>query len=198
MTKMICYKFKKIFREPLNKGATPPRNSPISEGTLNLQASTLDLFRYSLSFFKTPCSLASARTPRGSLGVSPGKPFFQAQVRAAAGHAHRIGHERQGQTERIRSLLHDQAPQARASKRYRRTGNGFTWLNMRKACARSRVPGSARLATRPLPSIRPARPWNNCPDPASSLYTKPDPMVVNCCKQWFGRHERRLFPVQPD
>ena len=30
-------------REPLNKGATPPRNSPISEGTLNLKASKLDL-----------------------------------------------------------------------------------------------------------------------------------------------------------
>ena len=27
------------FREPLNKGAAPPRNSPISEGTLNFQAS---------------------------------------------------------------------------------------------------------------------------------------------------------------
>ena len=35
-------------REPLNKGATPPRNSPVSEGTLNLQASKLDLISDSL------------------------------------------------------------------------------------------------------------------------------------------------------
>ena len=35
-------------REPLNKGATPPRNSPISEGALNLQASKLDLISDSL------------------------------------------------------------------------------------------------------------------------------------------------------
>ena len=41
-------KYDDAIREPLNKGATPPRNSPISEETLNLQASTLDLISDSL------------------------------------------------------------------------------------------------------------------------------------------------------
>ena len=38
-------------REYLNKGATPPRSSPISEGTLNLQASKLDLISDSLRVY---------------------------------------------------------------------------------------------------------------------------------------------------
>ena len=46
----------KNFREPLNKGATPPRNSPISEGTLNLQASKLDLSSDSLDKKIVQCS----------------------------------------------------------------------------------------------------------------------------------------------
>ena len=35
--------------EYLNEGATPPRSSPIPEGMLNLQASTLDLISDSLN-----------------------------------------------------------------------------------------------------------------------------------------------------